>query len=121
MKTSDILALDFRKEENKKIVNKCLCKIKPFSKYKNDILVNSVPIEIMEKMVHKICTKYEVYVMDIMPSCVKEEQMYYSCLIKRTDSGEVEHVYAMCIYELFAKICIKLYSDVKNGRLNERW
>ena len=47
MKTEQILNLDFRKEENQGIIQKVLRKIKPLSKYSDEV----VPIEAIEKLV----------------------------------------------------------------------
>ena len=57
MKTEQILNLDYRKKENKEIIQKVLRKIKPLSKYSDEV---DVPIEAIEKLIHVLVQKYEI-------------------------------------------------------------
>lgn len=117
MTTNDILDLDYRQKESKKIIQKCLCRIKPFAKYSDE----KIPIEMLEKYICKVSIKYEVYPQYIIPTYIEHEIMQYSMSLRRTDTKEwLGSIYACCIYELMAKTCIKLYSDVKAGNIPER-
>lgn len=118
MKTSDILDLDYREDKNKKIIQKCLCKIKPLAKYSSE---EQVPLNALEKFVNDMCIRYEVYVQYITPFYIKDNEMRYSVSSKRTDTNEwLPNVYAYCIYELFAKLAIKLYSEIKTECIERR-
>ena len=117
MTTKQILDLDYREEKNKKIIQKCLCKFKPFAKYSDEI----VPLEMLEKFMCKLSIKYQIYPQYITPIYLKNEVIQYSISIKRTDTNDwLGSVYACCLYELVAKSCIKMYSDIKKENIPER-
>ena len=117
MKTEQILNLDFRKEENKEIIQKVLRKIKPLSKYSDE----EVPLEAIEKTIKVLTNKY-----DIMPQWMGMNYQepvlgIYSIGVKTASSHEwIGNVYGMCVYEVFAKLAIKMYADVKKGRVKQR-
>lgn len=117
MKTEDILNVDFTKEENKKLIQKVLVKIKPLSKYED-----GVPIEALERTVVAICKKYNVDPQWISMTLndAKGNRILYSCGVKTHDKSEwLGTVYASSIYELYAKLCIKLYSESKKQGLRK--
>lgn len=61
MKTSELLNLDCRKEENKKLLNRFLWKVKPCAKLldkNNYTRAETAPIELLEQVLHGICCKY---------------------------------------------------------------
>lgn len=118
MKTEQILNLDYRKEESKEIIQKVLRKIKPLSKFSDEEMI---PLEAIEKTVKVLVNKYE-----IMPQWMTMNHRepvigIYSIGVKTADTHEwLGNVYGMCLYELFAKLAIKMYSEVKSGRIKTR-
>lgn len=115
MKTEQILNLDYRKEENKEIIQKVLRKIKPLSKYSDEI---DVPIEAIEKLVRVLVQKYEITPQWMTMSYFEPILGLYSIGVKTTtDNKWLGTVYGMCLYEVFAKLAIKMYSEVKSGNI----
>lgn len=120
MKLEDIVCLDFRKEENKRIIQKALRKIKPFEGIDLD---EEVPIEKLEKFVFFVCKKYSVRVQYMFfPSFSKySDVMTYTLSVKRDDNHDwICSVKAVTIYEVFAKVCLVLYYMAKKKKVPER-
>lgn len=114
MKTQDILELDYRKKENKIIIQKVLKKIKPLSKYSDE----TIPFEKLEKLILKISEKYE-YSPEFHISSYTH--IYYGFIKNTSNDGIIyEKVYGICIYELYAKMAIKMYSDIKQNKVKIR-
>ena len=117
MKTEQILNLDYTKEENRETIQKVLRKIKPLSKYSDE---EDIPIEVIEKLIRVLCQKYEITPQWINIS-FHESLPNYSVGVKTTtDHKWLGNVWGMCLYELFAKLSIKIYSEVKSGKIEER-
>ena len=117
MKTEQILNLDYRKEESQEIIQKVLRKIKPLSKYSDE---NDIPIEAIEKLIRVLVQKYEIKPQEMMMSYFESTLGIYSIGIKTTEHEWLGTVYGMCLYEVFAKLAIKMYSEVKSGRIRVR-
>ena len=121
MKTEQILNLDYRKEENKKIIQKVLRQVKPLSKFSDE---KQIPIELLEKTVSVLTNKYEITPQwitcgyrDVAAGCVG----YYSVGVKTTtDHAWLGNATGHTIYELFAKLTIKMYAAVRSGSIPER-
>ena len=117
MKTDEILNLDYRKEESRDIIQKVLRKIKPLSKFSEE---NDVPLEAIEKAIRVMANKYEVTPQWLVMS-YHEPVNIYSVGVKTTDTHKwLGNVYGMCLYEVFAKLAIKIYSEIKSGNIPER-
>lgn len=115
MKTEQILNLDYRKEESQEIIQKVLRKIKPLSKYSDE---SNVPIEAIEKLVRVLVQKYEITPQWMSMSYFEPILGIYSIGVKTTtDHKWLGTVYGMCLYEVFAKLAIKMYSEVKSGNI----
>lgn len=115
MKTEQILNLDYRKEENREIIQKVLRKIKPLSKYSDEI---DIPIEAIEKLIRVLTQKYEIMPQWMNMSYFEPILGIYSISVKTTTNHEwLGTVYGMCLYEVFAKLAIKMYSDVKSKNI----
>lgn len=111
MKTEDILNLDYRKEENQEAIQRVLRKIKPLSKFSEDEII---PFEKLEKLIGLYQNKYAIKIQYIMPNY--EGSIIYSASLLRSDNFKwIGNVYGMCMYELFAKIAIKMYTEIKKG------
>lgn len=118
MKTEQILNLDYRKEESQEIIQKVLRKIKPLSKYSDE---SNVPIEAIEKLVRVLVQKYEITPQWMSMSYFEPILGIYSIGVKTTtDHKWLGTVYGMCLYEVFAKLAIKMYSEVKSGNIPVR-
>lgn len=119
MKTDDILELDYRKKENKKLIQKALLKIKPLSKFSDE---KQVPLESLEKLLHLICNKYKVWVRYITqdPMASDDGDIWRCEIIDEDNLEPIKKVYGICIYELIAKIVIFLWSENKNEKLKRR-
>lgn len=117
MKTDEILNLDYRKGENKEIIQKVLTKIKPLSKYSDE----KVPLEAIEKLIYVLCQKYEITPQWMTMSFKESTLGIYSIGVKTTtDHKWLGNVYGICLYEVFAKLAIKMYSEVKSGNIPVR-
>jgi hypothetical protein len=118
MKTEQILNLDYRKEESQEIIQKVLRKIKPLSKYSDE---SSIPIEAIEKLIRVLAQKYEITPQWMTMSYFESTLSIYSIGIKTTTKHEwLGTVYGMCLYEVFAKLAIKMYSEVRSGKIPVR-
>lgn len=114
MKTEEILNLDYRKKESQEIIQKALRKIKPLSKYSDEF----VPLEAIEKLIRVLVQKYEVAPQWMTMSYFEPTLNIYSISVKTTTKHEwLGTVYGMCLYEVFAKLAIKIYSEVKSGKI----
>lgn len=115
MTTDEILNLDYRKDENKEKIQKVLRKIKPLSKFSVE---SDVPIEAIEKMISVMCKKYMITPQWMRLSYDDEILCIYSVGVKTTSKHEwLGDVHGMCIYELLAKLCVKIYAEIKSGRI----
>lgn len=117
MKTQDIINLDFRKNENKEIIQKALVRIKPLAKFSEQ----EVPLEALEKVIRVLTAKYAIcpQYITFLPS--GSTGILYSAGIKRSDTHEwLSTVYGICLYELFAKLVIQMYSYTKNGTVKAK-
>ena len=115
MKTEQILNLDYRKDENKEIIQKVLRKIKPLSKYSEE---EQIPLEAIEKLVRVLSQKYEITPQWVTMMFNEPTLGIYSIGVKTTTNHEwLGNVYGMCLYEAFSKLAIKMYSEVKSGKI----
>ena len=116
MKTEEILNLDYREKENKEIIQKVLRKIKPLSKYSDEI----VPLEEIEKLIRVLHQKYEIEPQWMTISYEPIIGIYSISIKTTTDHRRIGTVYGMCLYEVFSKLAIKMYSEVKLGNVPEK-
>lgn len=115
MKTERILMLDYREEETKEIIQKVLRKIKPLSKYSEEC---DIPLEAIEKLIFVLAQKYAITPQWLMMSFHDGVTSVYSVGVKTTtDHKWIGTIHGMCLYEVFAKLAIKMYSEVKQGNI----
>lgn len=115
MKTEDILNLDYRKEESQETIQKVLRKIKPLSKFSDEM----IPLEAIEKTVKVLTNKYAI-TPQWMTISYREPVVLgnYSIGVKTSDTHEwLGTVYGSCLYEVFAKLAIKMYAEVRSGKI----
>ena len=116
MKTEQILSLDYRKEETKEIIQKVLRKIKPLSKYSEEY--GDIPLEAIEKLIRVLFQKYEITPQWMSMSLHESAVNVYTIGVKTTtDHRWLGNVSGMCLYEVFAKLAIKMYSEIKQGNI----
>lgn len=104
-----IMELDYRKEENKKIIQRELHKIKPFKQRKENI-----PIDDLEKLIFKLSQKYQnIWIKQIVPFLYNNHGGIYRAFIielSKDESIKYHEIFACCIYELYAKMAIFIYA-----------
>lgn len=111
MKTSEILDLDYRKMENKVMIAKALKKIEMFQ-----CCTGKIPIEMLEEYIVDCERKYSMMINYICP-IITNGIFRYCATIKEKENQEItNYIYACCIFELYAKICILYYSKIKNSK-----
>lgn len=120
--TEQVLNFDYRKEENKKIIQKVLRQIKPLSKFSEED--EQIPMELLEKTISVLVNKYTItpqWVSMHFTGLQKGVPATYSCGVKTSDTHEwLGTVYGSSLYELFAKLTIKMYSEVRSGKVKEK-
>lgn len=118
MKTDDILNLDCSKEENKAKINKFLMKIKPVQKKNGNMKADIVPLETLEHVLHGIMLKYGYRAQGINTYYEAERFVFYSVnlLKKRETSIWIGVVYGKTMWEVVAKMIIKVYADCKREK-----
>ena len=114
MKTEDIINLDCRKEESQEIIQKVLRKIKPLSRYPDGC---DIPFEAIEKAITVMCKKYCLRIKELVPDIWsnKNNIIWRAVIINDTNLETVELVYGITLYEVFAKITIRIYAEVRKG------
>ncbi|MBO5743916.1 MAG: hypothetical protein J6R68_06510 [Clostridia bacterium] len=111
MKTKEILNLDFRIKENKEKIQKVLKQIKPLSKCQE----RQVPIEMLEKLIFSIIKKYDLRASNMQMSFFSSDTCLYTICVFTDSTGEmISLIHGMCLYEVYAKLAIFLYSQVKS-------
>lgn len=113
MTTNQVLQLDCRTEENKKVIQKVLKLIKPLSKYSDE---DEVPFWAIEKAITVMSKKYNMRVREFTPDvwANKNETIWKATIVNETDLTTTQ-VYGITLYEVFAKVAIQMYSMVRKG------
>lgn len=124
MKTSELLNLDCRKDKNNiNILTRFLWKIKPVQSIVGKCVEAGGDIDCvyLEDVLHKVCSRYEYKLQQIW---VYEEEhnfvMYSVGILRKQGSEWIGDVTAVSFWELVAKCIIKIYSDVKGRKKNEK-
>lgn len=112
MTTNQVLQLDCREEENKKIIQKVLRQIKPLSKYSDE----EVPFWAIEKAIAVMSKKYNMRVREFSPDvwASKNETIWRATVLDETSLTSVM-VYGISLYEVFAKVAVLMYSNIRRG------
>lgn len=109
MTTEQIMELDYRESESKEIIQKVLKKIKPLSKYSVE---EDVVLKDIEKVIFVICKKYDTRVVLRTDVFANDNNIVWrAAVIYETD---ISIVYGISIYEIMAKVAIRIYSFVRN-------
>ena len=118
MKIEDVIHLDYRKNENKEVINSILTSsIKFFKEYEG----KKVPQMKVEEFIGFICRKFQVSVQWINVSFLPSGENMYSVSVLRSDTREwLGTIYACCMLELLNKLAIKLFWEVKTKKIPKR-
>ena len=114
MTTKEVVNLDYRKEENQEIIQRVLRQIKPLSKYSDEY---EIPLNALEKAIAVMCKKYAMHVQSIMADTFANEEriIWRAMLISEDGFKIIDAVHGISMYELLAKIAIRLYAEIKKG------
>lgn len=123
MKTESILDLDCTKKENIKQINRFLWKIKPLAKLleKNNYTKGEqIPLELMEQTLQGIMLRYKYQTQGIN-FYFEEKFVFYnvSVLKIRKTRDWIGNVYGKTLWEVIAKLIIKIYADIKKEKEEE--
>lgn len=126
MKTIDILNLDCRKKENRDFIGKVLRK-------KNLVDPDRFPLlEDLEKSFQELCLRYGYNIQGIKPYFELKENrdrfVFYDVSIIRRDQVDggsfinhwIGNITGKDMWEVFAKMIIKIYSDNKAEERKEK-
>lgn len=114
MTTNQVINLDYREKKNQEIIQKVLRQIKPLSKYSDE---EDIPFSAIEKAITVMCKKYTMRVNQLSPDmwANNEHTIWRAWLVRDTNLSTIDMVYGITLYEVFAKIAIRLYAEVKKG------
>lgn len=114
MTTNQVINLDCREKENQEIIQKVLRQIKPLSRYSDE---EDIPFNAIEKAITVMCKKYTMRVHSLTPDVWSSDEytIWKAWLINDTNLKSIDTVYGITLYEVFAKIAIRLYAEVKKG------
>jgi hypothetical protein len=131
MKTEELLNLDCTKEENIKKLNRFLYKIKPLEKVATKHGYNTeqnkmLGMEVLEEVLHGLCLHYGYMHQGI---CVYYEHetdesgknknkrfVFYRTSVITPDRQWAGEVYGKTLWEIMAKIIVKIYVDIKSKK-----
>jgi hypothetical protein len=110
MKIIEVLQLDCREQDEAEKLDKCLKSIKPFS-----YCESKVSIENLEKLIHIISNKYDVFVRSISPDAKANKNfiIWRSSILSSKDLSIVQNVYGHNLYECLAKTAIYMYFSTR--------
>lgn len=114
----DVMALNYSDENEKRILMNCLRKIKPFSKYSDDV---EIPMDMVELYVNKVVSKYEIRIGYVFYTLAKTDGCLWTLMLREKVSGTyLDTIYASSMYGLMVKTAIRLNYAIKNQEIRER-
>lgn len=116
--TEELLAMD-DSIRSRAVLQRALRKIKPLSGWPTE---ETIPLECLEQVLHKVIQRYAVRPQFVMFRESADGRPLYVCGIK-TDVGThtwLGDVSGRTAYELTAKMLVKMYAEVKAGRVKRR-
>ena len=121
MKTEEVLNLDCTDEQNKKKLNKFLYNVKTIAKQMGEDKTKRIPLEVLEKTLHNICVKYGYGHQGISSYCEEGIFKFYTVSLtkKRNTVDWIGNAYGKTMWELFAKMIVKIYADIMQERKKE--
>lgn len=114
MTTNQVIQLDCREQENRETIQRVLRQIKPLSKCSEEF---DVPFEKVEKAIVVMSKKYNIRVRDFVPDVWsnKDNTIWRATIIDDTTLQTISLVYGLTLYEVFAKVAIVMYAQVRKG------
>lgn len=119
MTTNQIMNLDCRSAENQMVIQKVLRLVKPLAKFPMD---EDIPIEALEKAIKVMCVKYNMRVRSITTDVYANEKgiVWRADIVDESCAKVMDGIFAISVYELLCKICIKMHSLVRLSRIEQR-
>lgn len=125
MKTENILDLDCTKTENIKQINRFLWKIKPLVKIlekQGCAKTEQIPLELLEQALQGMMAHYKYQTQGINFYFEEQENkkvfVFYNVSVLRVRKTRdwIGNVYGKTLWEVVAKLLIKIYADVKKEK-----
>ena len=114
MTTEQILNLECKIEEEKRIVQSELKKIKPFKKYSEE---EKVKIKDLEKLIFVLSKRYMMHIREITLDFKANEKtgVWRSVLISDKTLHTLNVCYGTNVYDILSKSALMMYSEVTKG------
>lgn len=114
MTTEQILNLECKTEEEKRIIQKELKKIKPFKKYSEE---ENVKINDLEKLIFVLSKRYMMRIREITFHFMVNENawVWRSVLISDKTLHTLNVCYGTNVYDILSKSALMMYSEVERG------
>lgn len=113
----DVIGIKYIEKKDKVMFQKLLRTIPPLKVFPNG---KEIPIADVEKAIIFMCKKWAIQPQWITP-LFDENDTYYSVSVKETINHKwLGNCYAQNIYELYVKLAIKLYYDIKLRKIKKR-
>lgn len=125
MKTENILDLDCTKKENIKQINRFLWKIKPLVRIlekQGCTKAEQIPLELLEQALQGMMAHYKYQTQGINFYFEEQENkkvfVFYNVSVLRIRKIRdwIGNVYGKTLWEVVAKLLIKIYADVKKEK-----
>lgn len=120
MKPSEILSLDFRREQDREIAQRALRKFKSCREYP---MGEDVPFQAIEKLLSSMMLKYAIDPLDffIVRQDGNETHVVWSCGVKLSDGHSwLGTAYGLTLYEVVCKVVLFSFLNVRNGTIGAR-
>lgn len=123
MKTESILDLDCTKGNNLEQLNKFLWKVKPVARIlekNNYTKTEQAPLELLEQALQGIMQRYKYQTQGIN-FYFEEKFIFYNVSVLRVRKTRewIGNVYGKILWEVVAKLIIKIYADIKKEKEEE--
>lgn len=116
MTTQELLDIDMTEQKNKEIICRMLYKLKPMQKLVEN--PQAIKMEHLEKVLQGLCSHYNYGVQTIYPYFEEKKFVFYCASITKKEDTTLwkGNIYGKTIYEVFAKLIIKIYSEIKKEK-----
>lgn len=119
MTTQELIDMDMTEQKNREIIYKMLYKLKPMQK----LVANpqAIKMEHLEKVLQGLCSRYNYGVQTIYPYFEEQKFVFYCASVTKKEDTTLwkGNVYGRTMHEVFAKLIIKVYSEIKKEKKHE--